>query len=249
MRGRDGGGRAWHAWFMTPAESHMCTETCHCSCPCVLSQAGPVSSGGAGQTHLGSISSQPLPSRDLPSPPSAVGCLPSASFLKPFSGRLWLILKMLLWLTLIIPGQRFGNKEQHTGKGNKMTHRCNVLPLTGCKRDAHFHSSVLWTDIWLVHSTSGTHKDSFSSASVPAAVIRKRHRPGGRWTGSCSPALTGWEARQARHNQPSAPDRQVTTRQPEKAALRETVTGSVENSQGCGGADGRFGTGFQRRLL
>ena len=39
------------------------------------------------------------------------------SFLKPFSGCLRLILRMLLWLTVIIPDPRFENKELHTGKG------------------------------------------------------------------------------------------------------------------------------------
>ena len=89
----------------------MCIETCHSSCPHNLSQTGPVSARDAGRTHLGGISSQPLPSCDLPSLPLAMGCLPSMSFLKPFSGCLRFILRMLLWLTVIIPELRFENKK------------------------------------------------------------------------------------------------------------------------------------------
>lgn len=119
MHGRDGGGRAWHAWFMTPAGQSRVYADLPLLLPMCPQPGGACEQRGAGRAHLGSISSQPLPSRDLPSPPSATGCSTSASFLKPFSGRLRLILRMLLWLTLIIPDQRFGNKEQLTGKGNK----------------------------------------------------------------------------------------------------------------------------------
>ena len=110
-------GRVCRAWSVTPTESHMCIETCHSFCPDILNQTGPVSARDAGWTHLGGISSQPLLSCDLPSLPLVMGCSPSMSFLKPFSGCLRLILRMLLWLTVIIPDPRFENKELHTGKG------------------------------------------------------------------------------------------------------------------------------------